>query len=131
MYLDYFNEWEQFSQELRITSQFSDTFEFVAGLYYWDVGYEQFWDVGKLTFLLDAIGAVPNPADFPLNPESLATNGQEQDTTSSAAFISADWHINDQWTITGGARYTREEKEFSGGNGSLYYQGVTPGPISR
>lgn len=128
VYLDYFNEWEQFSQELRITSQFSDTFEFVAGLYYWDVGYEQFWDVGKLTFLLDAIGAVPNPADFPLNPESLATNGQEQDTTSSAAFISADWHINDQWTITGGARYTREEKEFSGGNGSLYYQGGDPRP---
>jgi iron complex outermembrane receptor protein len=129
LYLDYFNEWEQFSQELRITSQFSETFEFVAGLYYWDVGYEQFWDVGRLTYNLDLIGVNSGqPADFPLNPDSLATNGQAQDTTSSAAFISADWHISDRWTITGGARYTKEEKEFSGGNGSLYYQGGDPRP---
>ena len=47
--------------------------------------------------------------------DTLATNGQAQSTTSSAAFFSSDWHINDQWTITAGARYTQEEKEFSGG----------------
>jgi iron complex outermembrane receptor protein len=129
LYLNYFNEWEQFSQELRITSQFSDTFEFVAGLYYWDVEYEQFWDVGRLHYNLDLVGAitgVPGGAGF--TGDTLATNGQAQSTTSSAAFFSSDWHINDQWTITAGARYTQEEKEFSGGNGSLFYQDGSPRP---
>lgn len=125
VYLDYFNKWEQFSQELRVTSQFSEEVEFIAGLYYWDVKYEQFWDVGRLHFLLDQIGAIvpgmPGGAGF--NPNTLATNGQEQETTSIAAFFSGDWNINDQWTITAGVRWTEEEKDFLGGDGSIFYTG--------
>lgn len=129
LYLDYFNDWEQFSQELRVTSQFSDTFEFVAGLYYWDVQYEQSWDVGRLYYNLDRIGAitgVPGGAGF--NEDTLSFNGQKQDTTSYAAYFSSDWHINEQWTINAGLRYTYEEKDFSGGDGGIFYQAGDPPP---
>jgi iron complex outermembrane receptor protein len=129
LYLDYYNDWEQWSQELRVTSNFSDEFEFVAGLYYWDVEYVQNWDVGKLHYNLDRIGAitgVPGGAGF--TPDTLATNGQEQQTKSTAAFFSGDWNINEQWTVTAGARYTYEEKDFSGGDGSIFYEDGTPRP---
>ena len=129
LYLNYFNDWEQFSQEIRITSQFSDNFQFVAGAFYWDVDYVQNWDVGRLHYNLDLVGAitgVPGGAGF--TGDTLLTNGQAQETESTAVFFSGDWNINDQWTITAGARYTREEKDFSGGNGSLAYQDGDPRP---
>ncbi|MEH6570080.1 MAG: TonB-dependent receptor [Halioglobus sp.] len=125
---DYFNEWEQFSQELRLTSQFSDTFEFVTGLYYWEADYRQDWDVYELHYTLDQIGAiagVPGGAGFV--PTTAAYQGQEQETTSYAAFFSGDWHINDQWTVTLGGRYTYEEKDFLGSDGAEFYDSAVPG----
>jgi iron complex outermembrane receptor protein len=124
LYLDYYNDWEQTSQELRLTSQFSDKIEFVAGAYYWDVSYEQRWDVGELNYVLDLIGAVPANPPGSLTPTSLNHNGQDQDTTSYAGFISGDYHVNDQWTITAGLRYTYEEKDFSGADGAYYDPGA-------
>ncbi len=120
LYLEYFNLWEQTSQELRLTSQFDGDFQFIAGLYYWDVEYEQFWDVGRLHYSLDALLGIAGGA-WAGNPDTLLTNGQQQETTSVAAFFSGDWQINDQWTITAGIRWTEEEKDFSGGDGSLPY----------
>lgn len=129
LYLDYFNEWDQFSQELRVTSQFSETIEFVAGLYYWEVDYEQRWDTGELFYVLDTIGqivpGVPGGAGFP--PNILSRNGQNQETESLAAFFSGDWKITDQWTITAGVRWTEEKKDFLGGAGQ-FYPGGTPPP---
>ena len=113
---DYWNDWEQTSQELRLTSQNSDKFEWVAGLYYWDVDYEQRWNVGDLHYTLSRIGVVP----LPLNPTSVTLNGQNQETKSTAAFFSGDYKFNDQWTLTVGGRWTEEEKDFSGGNGSVF-----------
>jgi iron complex outermembrane receptor protein len=129
LYLDYFNQWEQFSQELRVTSQFSDEFEFVAGVYYWDVDYEQYWDVGRLHWNLDRIGAIAGtPGGAGFTEDTLSTNGQEQQTESIAVFFSGDWNINEQWTLTAGLRWTEEEKDFSGGDGGLFYQIGEPRP---
>ncbi|MFT4520428.1 MAG: iron complex outermembrane receptor protein [Halioglobus sp.] len=129
LYLDYFNDWEQFSQELRLTSQFSEKVEFVTGLYYWDVEYEQSWDTGQLFYALDQIGqivpGVPGGAGFP--EDILGHNGQSQETTSIAAFFSGDWHVTDQWTITAGVRWTEEEKDFVGSDAEFYPAG-TPIP---
>ena len=114
--IDYFNIWKQFSQELRATSQFSDKFEFIAGLYYWDAEYQQRWDVGELWYALRT----------GLPPGTLRRAGQNQETTSWAAFFSADWHFLDRWTLTIGGRYTEEKKDFSGANGEFY---LPPAPI--
>jgi iron complex outermembrane receptor protein len=116
LYLDYFNDWEQFSQELRVTSQFSETFQFVAGLYYWDVDCDQRWDVGELNYVLEILGIPQGDPPFSLTPTSVGTNGQQQETTSYAAFASVDWNITDKLTLNIGGRYTYEEKDFAGGN---------------
>ena len=113
----FFNDWHQQSHELRLTSQFSDQVEFVTGLYYWDVDYEQRWDVGDLHYQLSRLGVVP----VPLTATTLSSNGQEQETKSKAVFISGDWHVTDDWTITAGLRWTEEEKDFLGGNRGIFY----------
>ncbi|NND69754.1 MAG: TonB-dependent receptor, partial [Halioglobus sp.] len=126
LYLDYTNSWEQFSQELRITSQFSDKVEFIAGLFYWDVEYDQFWNTHQLFFILDQLGSivpgVPGGAMFP--PNILGTNTQEQETTSYAAFFSGDWNVTDQLTLTAGLRWTYEEKDFKGTDAAFYVEGT-------
>jgi iron complex outermembrane receptor protein len=123
--MNFFNDWEQQSHELRVTSQFSDRVEFVAGLYYWDVEYEQRWDVGDLFYQLSRIGAVP----IALTATSQSSNGQAQKTESKAVFFSGDYHFNDQWTATVGARWTEEEKDFIGGNGGVFYDPAAGDPI--
>ena len=112
--MEFYNLWHQKSHELRITSQFSDKVDFIAGIYKWDVDYEQRWDVRDLfpaifaEFGIDMTGAV-------------SSNGQAQTTDSSAAFFSGDWHVTEQLTLSAGLRWTEEEKIFIGGNGGVTY----------
>ena len=116
--MNYYNLWDQESHELRLTSNFDGPFNFVAGLYSFEVDYEQFWDVSHLHFTLFAItGGFLYPDNN--TPTSVRSQGQRQQTDSSAAFISADWAFNDRWTLTFGGRYTEEEKDFEGDDGSI------------
>lgn len=123
--MNFFNDWEQDSHELRLTSQLEGPFNFVAGLYSFNVDYTQRWDVAHLHYALSLIGSVP----IPLTPTTLSSNGQSQETESYAAFISADYAINDQWTLTVGGRYTEEEKDFIGGDGGVFYDPAAGDPI--
>lgn len=122
---DYINKWDQFSQELRLTMDVTENINLVAGAFYWDVDYEQEWDVFNLLGNIDAIGGivpgVPGGAGFDEN--TVSANEQSQDTTSYAAFFQSDWALNEKWTLTVGARYTYEEKDFTGGNGAIYTRG--------
>lgn len=101
---------DQFSQELRITSQFSEDFEFVAGLYYISTDYSVLRRSLHLNdfFAYNLSGAVPVDLDL------IGYNKQGQETTSYAAFYSSDWHMTDKLTLTTGVRYTVEEKDFVG-----------------
>ncbi|MEP5765557.1 MAG: TonB-dependent receptor [Halieaceae bacterium] len=129
LWFDYFNDWNQTSQELRVSGQIADNIDFVVGGYYWDAGYEQRWNVHELHYTLDLIGAitgVPGGAGF--TPNTVAYNGQNQNTESYAGFAQADYSINEQWTLTAGVRYTYEEKDFKGGDGSSFYQSGDPVP---
>jgi len=118
--MNYFNEWDQESHELRLTSNFDGPLNFVAGLYSFEVDYEQYWDVYHLHWTYNAVLGFPLFPDVTA-PTSAKTQGQRQQTDSAAAFISADWAINDRWTLTLGGRYTEEEKDFSGDDGSIGY----------
>ncbi|MFT6888316.1 MAG: iron complex outermembrane receptor protein [Halioglobus sp.] len=115
--MNFFNDWEQESHELRFTSDFEGPIQVVAGLYSFDVDYEQRWDVAHLHHVLSLIGSIP----FPLSATTLSSNGQMQETESIAAYISVDWELTDQLTLTLGGRYTEEEKDFLGGNGGSFY----------
>jgi len=120
--MDYFNDWHQKSNEFRITSQFSDKFEFVAGIYDWEVDYTQRWDVLDLHYRLSQLG-LPYPGYTPTTRNS---NGQSQQTESIAVFFSGDWFVNDFWTITAGFRWTEEEKNFIGGDRGMPWDPDSP-----
>jgi iron complex outermembrane recepter protein len=125
------NKWfEQFSQEIRFTSQASDNFQYVAGLYYWEADLKQDYVSQDIAFYLDQ-GAfyvapdgrygfanapahgIPDTAPgttVPFGATQIAN--QTQETTSYAAFIQADWVFAEDWTLTVGGRYTYEEKDY-------------------
>jgi len=109
--MNFYNDWEQTSHELRIMSTTDSPLQFQAGIYSFDVDYVQRWDVFDLHA---SLGIVPS-YDYS------SSNGQEQETSSIAGFVSMDYAFNERWTLTVGGRYTREEKDFIGGNGGVFY----------
>jgi iron complex outermembrane receptor protein len=109
----------QFSQELRIASNGENKIDYVAGLFY-------FWQVirgyGATQYGADFAAWNLNPATVPaatIANTALALNGFEADSYSDptiksyAAFGQLDWHITDDLTLTGGLRYTHEDKDGS------------------
>jgi len=90
---------EQFSQELRYASSFSETFDFTAGLFYFDQ---------HLTYGEQRAGGARTEE----NPFGLQAPGYDElDHDSWAAFIEARWHMTDKLTLTVGGRYTDETKD--------------------
>ena len=133
--MNYFNDWEQTSHEFRVTSQFSEKFQFIAGIYDWEVDYVQNWDVYDLFYQLSRLGVGAWGAGdtltgygrdsyitgLPWESDLASNNGQTQKTESIAVFASIDWYLTDQLTLTAGFRWTEEEKDFLGGNAGVGY----------
>ncbi len=107
---------DQLSQELRIASNGEHAFSYVAGLYYFRQvlsghpnsvygPYAAPWLIGKTT----GANATPVPANL------LDGYGQNGDTRfavdSYAAFAEVNWRILPRLTVTGGLRYTQEDKQ--------------------
>ena len=122
--MNFFNDWEQNSHELRIASTSSGPLQFQAGLYSFDVEYTQEWDVSDLYPSLALLG-------LPFDPSfaSVSRNSQAQETNSEAAFLSVDYSFTDSLTLTVGGRYTKEDKDFVGGNGGVFYKPSEGDPI--
>ncbi|WP_375397731.1 TonB-dependent receptor [uncultured Sphingomonas sp.] len=101
----------QFSQELRLSSNGTNTVDYVAGLYY-------FWQVVK------GLGQYKTGKDYavwnsPTVNRALANyayDGFESDsiieprTKSYAAFGQATWHVTSALSLTAGLRFTHEDK---------------------
>jgi iron complex outermembrane receptor protein len=119
---------KQLSQEFRIASAGSHTVDWVAGAYY-------FWQKlpGISTFLYGPDGAEFNlpPALYPTAAKAALataaldhyqlTDYSKPVTRSYAAFGQATWHVTPKWDLTGGLRYTREDKS------GVFTQAVTGG----
>jgi iron complex outermembrane receptor protein len=101
--LNFDQDYDQFSQEINFASSFSDTFEFVAGVYYWQSEYSQQSETVGLLYNTFLLGKAPGTTSF---------LRQNQETESIAVYFSGDWHITEALTATLGARYTQEEKDF-------------------
>jgi outer membrane receptor protein involved in Fe transport len=87
-----------FSQEVRISSLQDGPFSWLAGIYY----YDNRWTLQRSTFGQSGGGLFPL-AGF---SESAITIF----TTAWSGFASANYKLSDQFTVTGGLRYTNEEK---------------------
>ncbi len=133
--LRYDDEFDQFTQELQILSPDTDRFRFIVGAYYFDetadsnrtvpVGPDASLPLvpvapGVLIGIGDALGLAPGTST-----DAVAT----VETESLAGFFSADFDVTDRWTVTGGARYTVDEKNVDfaiDGTNSGAFMIVTP-----
>ena len=109
-----FNEYEatSFSQELRLQSTAVQEFDWTVGLFYAEDDIEQFNSIqaGADTSYTnpntgEVIGLLPPiPAGFRINE-----NNRVFKTESIALFGETVWHMNEQWDLTLGARYTQDD----------------------
>lgn len=100
-------EQSQFTQELRIANSY-ESFNYVAGLYY----YEQELDNDRQTTVGDDLWKMigsPLPNIFIGGTGAFDIN--EQDHTSYAVFGQADFNLSESLVLTGGLRWTYEEKD--------------------
>ena len=100
---------DQYSTEFRITSPDWDTWDYVAGLYFFYSDMDTEGETGMLELLgpLFGFGFI-----FPEGSVNFDTNNHE--TTSYAAFGQVNWNFAEDWRLTLGGRGTYEEKERTG-----------------
>jgi iron complex outermembrane receptor protein len=93
---------DTFSQELRWTSDLDGAFNYVVGLYYFteDTDRQEQFRIDKNTV---ATGQVVVGNEW--------TNTKNE-TTSYAVYSQGSYDFNDQWTLTLGARYTEDERDY-------------------
>lgn len=90
-----------FSQELRALSDFDGPVNFLFGVNYQTTDF-RFDNASQI------ILAIPDPRNGrAASQDHTAT----QDGESKSAFGEVTWDINDQWRLSAGARFTREEKD--------------------
>lgn len=94
---------EQFTQEIRLSSNYSDPFSWQAGVFYFDSEL----DVTTTPFFVD-------PSTVTQTNESWAVFGQ------------GTYQLNDKTTLIGGLRYTHDEKELTAVAGT----GIPVEPVS-
>jgi iron complex outermembrane receptor protein len=108
---------DSFSQELRLDSQAGDNIDYMVGLFYYEQttqrgGNDPFVFIGEdFVNLATQSGFLPVPAALIAAPGDNLVTDYKQDTETIAAFGQATWHIGDTWHLTGGLRWTDEEKD--------------------
>jgi iron complex outermembrane receptor protein len=100
---------EQFSQELRLSSNGDGPFDWVAGVYYFDQSQD---GLDRATLGEDTLTALGLPFVVPGYEEAVNTQSTI-DVESVAAFASGSWSFDERWTVTAGLRITREKKKLS------------------
>ena len=106
---------EQFSQEIRLTSPASDTFEYITGLYYQssELDFNDRLFVPTDSLLIPALADVlPAPA-VPFLPGAQSQRSFFQDSDVWAVFFQGTWSLSDSVRLTAGGRYTDEQKTAS------------------
>ena len=88
---------DQWTQEIRIASNGGETFNWLAGIFYFDESLQ-----------VDSFGY---DSLSPGNPQD-GYAYQHQDATSYALFGSLSWQASDRWNLTGGLRFSSDEKDF-------------------
>lgn len=102
-----------FSQELRLSGD-ADDLTWVVGLYY---GKDEM-DENYHYFMADSVfglGSIPWGVDlFAATPILELDTKYSQDTESQAVFGHVEWSFTEEWRLTVGARYTQEDRDWSG-----------------
>lgn len=96
-------EEEQFSQEVRLTSDFDSSLNFMLGVF-----------ADKRDLTVGRAMMLPAPPVFPAGSSILFENEHFIAADSQSVFGELTWDITDTIELSGGARYTEETKKLSG-----------------
>jgi iron complex outermembrane receptor protein len=100
------NEMEQYSHELRLTSNHEGPLQWIGGLYY-------FKEKQDIYFQLEDIITIPmTPPSFPKG--ELTFDQPDVKSTSKAIFGQASYDFAEAFRVTAGLRYTEDEKSRTG-----------------
>ena len=135
--IERWNDYDQFSQELRIDASWDNGVSFTGGTYYFRNDFKQDWVTGG-AFWSVVQPAVTDPDGWaacqagaiapvfcdtgvatPPGAETTQILYEEQETTSTAFFGQVDWDFMENWTLTAGLRWTEERKDFKAGQAYL------------
>ncbi len=99
---------DQFSQEIRYASDFSDQYDFTIGGYY----FTQDLEYGEQRAQGSRVGVAQPGVPDPLNPFGFRPPGFDQlEHESWAVFAEGRYHVTDRLSVTAGGRYTDESKD--------------------
>jgi outer membrane receptor protein involved in Fe transport len=123
-------EYDQFSQEFRFTSELGNTFDYIGGLFYQtsELDFSDSIDIPTDSILAPVIGGAVTQATLDATNDAAiaaaagaAIGGAipgistkrnfENDSDLWAVFLQVTWNINDDLRLTAGGRYTDETKE--------------------
>ncbi|MCG6947471.1 MAG: TonB-dependent receptor [Acidobacteria bacterium] len=107
---------DQWTQEIRIASNGGETWDWLVGAFYFNE------ELQADTFSYDSLS--------PGNPQD-GYAYQTQDATSYALFGSVNWYLTDVWTLTGGVRYSNDDKDFLAERPDGTFQPPTTAPITE
>ncbi|WP_462156978.1 TonB-dependent receptor [Pseudoalteromonas sp. GB56] len=99
---------EQTTHELQLNHQ-GDNYKFVSGLYYYDGE-----SCGQFQAILEELGKVLGAPGLTREVSGCSNS------TSKAAYIQGSVDLSEQWSMTLGARYTRDSKEAVVNNGLIF-----------
>ena len=104
---------EVLSQEFRITSPSDRSVEYLAGLYFYkqDTQFDSDLTVGAGANRVFPFPPFLCPAPCTAREGDFVTSAFDQETESIAGYGNVTWHINDTWDVTGGLRWSRDEKD--------------------
>jgi iron complex outermembrane receptor protein len=94
------DDFDHFTQEFRLASREDEAFRYVVGAFYFD----QQADTNRKVALGPGFGGPPEGVDAAIQDSAV-------DTSNIAVFVNANVDLNDRWTLSGGLRYTDEQKD--------------------
>jgi outer membrane receptor protein involved in Fe transport len=98
-----YEEYEQTSAEIRLTSPGGATIDYVMGIYYQD---------SDLTSDQPNIIKLPADLGFPADFYERGNNVFEQDQELWSGFVSLTWNMTDSFRLIGGGRYSDDDKDW-------------------
>lgn len=126
------DETDYFSQEIRLTSKGTSSFNWVAGLVYSYDEVDTRSDI-IITDFIDTTLALLAGTPLGFVPDSRIQVAGVQDTTSFGAYVHTETSLSEDLKLTAGLRYSQDEREFDGAainpDGWLATFGGSPFPI--